>query len=75
MRRSDWYVVVGFAVALALFVGTVGPLAAQPRGSVTARPSSTLNSEDELAPSQMKQPMPAAVSEPPGAAAHTALLK
>ncbi len=69
MRRSGWYVVVEFAVALSLFFGTVGPLAAQPRGSITARPSSALNSEDELAPSQMKQPMPAAVSEPPGAAA------
>jgi hypothetical protein len=57
-------VALGFAVALSC--ATVSPLVAQPRGTV---PQPTLSAEDQLAPSQIKQPMPAAVSEPPGAAA------
>jgi hypothetical protein len=54
----------GFAIAFLLSGATVGPLMAQPRGYPAPQPS--LSPEDQLAPSQIKQPMPAAVSEPPG---------
>jgi hypothetical protein len=49
----------GFAVALA------APLSAQ------QRPDTNLNAEDQLAPSQMNQPIPGAVAAPGGAPGHT----
>jgi hypothetical protein len=57
-------VALGFAVAVSLSCATVDPLSAQPRGYPAPQPS--LSAEDQLAPSQIKQPMPGAVSEPPG---------
>ncbi len=62
--------VLGFTVALSLCCATASPLAAQPRGFAGPRSNPSLSEEDQLAPSQMKQPMPAAVSEPPGTSAH-----
>lgn len=51
----------GFAVALS------SPLAAQQRGGA---PDTSLNAEDQLAPSQMSQPMPGAVAAPSGGPGH-----
>jgi hypothetical protein len=66
---------IGAALAAAL--GSVlglagaGPLAAQQGPAAPAvQPDPTLNAEDQLAPSQIKQKVPAAVAEPTGAA-HT----
>jgi hypothetical protein len=57
----------GLACAAAIILAT-GPLAAQQsraRSSAQASPSNPdLDTDDQLAPSQMKQPVPAAVSEP-----------
>jgi hypothetical protein len=63
-------VVLGLAVAVPLSCATVGPLMAQSRG-YAPRSTPTLSPEDQLAPSQIKQPMPAAVSEPLGTSAGT----
>src|SRR5580704_13444132 len=72
MRRGG-AISLGFGVALALTCAlscaAVSPLAAQPRGTVVPRSSPPLSAEDQLAPSQMKQPIPAAASDPPGAPA------
>ncbi len=58
---------VALAVALPLSFAAVNPLAAQPRGSVAPRPNHSVSTEDQLAPSQMNQPIPPAVAEPPSA--------
>ncbi|MGB6503047.1 MAG: hypothetical protein WBE99_06255 [Xanthobacteraceae bacterium] len=72
---------IGAALALALGVtlglAAVGPLAAQQgtRGAAAApalQPDPTLSSEDQLAPSQMRQRVPAAVAEPTGGSHTTA---
>lgn len=66
---------VGLAAALLLSFAAVNPLAAQPRGSIAPRPNHSVSSDDQLAPSQVNQPIPPAVSEPPSAshpAAHAA---
>jgi hypothetical protein len=54
-------------LGLVLFLAGAGPLAAQ-QHSPTLQTDPNLNSEDQLAPSQVKQPMPAAVAEPTGGA-------
>jgi hypothetical protein len=54
--------IAGVALALA------GPSSAQQR-SVAPQPDPNLNAEDQLAPSQMNQPMPGAVASPTGAPA------
>jgi hypothetical protein len=54
---------IAAAITLAVALLAVPPLAAQ------ERPQPNLNPEDELAPSQMAQPMPAAVAEPVAAPA------
>jgi hypothetical protein len=51
-----------------LCLAGAGPLAAQ-QGSPAAQSDPSLNSEDQLAPSQLKQQMPSPVAEPSGAAA------
>ncbi|HUC48860.1 MAG TPA: hypothetical protein VMA30_05690 [Xanthobacteraceae bacterium] len=59
---------VGLAVALPLCFAAMNPLAAQPRGSIAPRPSrGSVSTDDQLAPSQINQPIPPAVSEPPSA--------
>jgi hypothetical protein len=65
--RSIGLTSVALGVALSLSGVTVSPLMAQPRGYPAPQPN--LSPEEQLAPSQIKQPMPAAVSEPPGASA------
>jgi hypothetical protein len=66
--RDGWIGSVAFAAAMAL---AAGPLAAQQshaRSTAQASPSNPdLDADDQLAPSQMKQPVPAAVSEPTSA--------
>jgi hypothetical protein len=52
---------------LSLSLAAVNPLSAQPRGSVVPRSSHSVSPDDQLAPSQMNQPIPPAVSEPPSA--------
>jgi hypothetical protein len=51
--------------ALAAGVTLASPLLAQQRPA-TSQPDSNLNAEDQLAPSQMNQPMPGAVASPTG---------
>jgi hypothetical protein len=68
---------IGGALALGITLGltTVGPLAAQQGTRVAApamQPDPTLNSEDQLAPSQIQQRVPAAVAEPTGGSHTTA---
>jgi len=55
------------ALSLLLCLIGAGPLAAQQRPPAVQNDPS-LNAEDQLAPSQMKQQMPSAVAEPTGAA-------
>jgi hypothetical protein len=77
MRVGASSFVLGCTVALSvsgvlaglLLCATVSPLAAQPRGSAATRSTPSLSDEDQLAPSQMKQPMPARAADPPGTAA------
>ena len=64
---------LGFILALALFCVAGGPLVAQQRSNAASRQYPTLNVDDQLAPSQMKQAMPAAVPEPAGAAGSSTL--
>jgi hypothetical protein len=52
---------------LSLLLAAVNPLSAQPRGSVVPRSSHSVSPDDQLAPSQMNQPIPPAVAEPPSA--------
>jgi hypothetical protein len=65
--RAEW-IGTGRAGVLGLLfcLAGAGPLAAQQRSPAQSDPS--LNSEDQLAPSQMKQQMPSPVAEPTGAA-------
>ncbi len=65
---------LGFTLALALAFAAAGPLAAQQGGIAAPAMESdpNLKPEDQLAPSQMMQAMPAAVSEPSGAPAKPA---
>jgi hypothetical protein len=63
---------IGLAVALPLSLALMNPLAAQPRGSIAPRPSQSVSTSDQLAPSQMNQPIPPAVAEPPSASHFTA---
>jgi len=74
--REKW-IGTGLAgmLGLLLCLGAAGPLAAQERAPAM-QTDPNLNSEDQLAPSQMKQRMPAAVPEPTNAAhgaAHPAM--
>jgi hypothetical protein len=57
----------GTALTAGLAIMLSGPVTAQQRATT---PDSNLNAEDQLAPSQMTQPMPGAVSAPSGAAVH-----
>jgi len=60
---------LGLSLVLALSGAAVSPLVAQQRSIGTPQPDQNLNPEDQLAPSQIKQAMPAAVAEPTGTAA------
>lgn len=62
----------GLAVALPLSLAVMNPLAAQPRGSVAPRTNHSLSTDDQLAPSQINQPIPPAVAEPPSASPRVA---
>jgi hypothetical protein len=66
--REGW-IGAGRAGLLGLLLGLAwaGPVAAQ-QHSPAMQSDPSLNTEDQLAPSQMKQQMPAAVAEPTGAA-------
>jgi hypothetical protein len=61
---------LGFTLALVLACTAAGPLAAQQRSIPAPAMESdpNLKSEDQLAPSQMQQAMPATASEPAGGA-------
>jgi hypothetical protein len=73
MRRTDTaFSALGFIVALVVCFAVASPLAAQSRSGATSRSNSDLDAEDQLAPSQIKQAMPAAVAEPGGAPARSA---
>lgn len=68
--RERWIAAaLGFAIALALGLATTGPLSAQQSG---VQPDPNLSTEDQLAPSQMKQAMPGAAAEPTAAPAKPA---
>jgi hypothetical protein len=58
------------AAVMSLALTASVPVAAQARKTYPANPD--LDTDDQLAPSQMKQPIPAAVPEPSGASAHPA---
>ncbi|HXW41348.1 MAG TPA: hypothetical protein VEK75_09115 [Xanthobacteraceae bacterium] len=63
------------AVGIALGLAAPGPLSAQQRSQFAPpamEPDPNLATEDQLAPSQMKQTMPAAVAQPHGAPAKPA---
>jgi len=60
---------LGLSLVLALSGAAVSPIVAQQRSIGTPQPDQNLNPEDQLAPSQIKQAMPAAVAEPTGTAA------
>ncbi len=65
---------IGAALVAGLTVTLAGPLSAR-GGQILAQaaaPDSGLPPEDQLAPSQMKQPMPGAVATPAGAPGHAA---
>jgi len=65
---------IGAALVAGLTVTLAGPLSAR-GGQILAQaaaPDSGLPPEDQLAPSQMKQPMPGAVATPGGAPGHAA---
>jgi hypothetical protein len=59
----------GAAVAAGIAVTFASPLSAQQRPAAP-QPDPNLNAEDQLAPSQMTQPMPGAVATPTGAPSH-----
>jgi hypothetical protein len=68
MRRTDTaFSALGFIVALVVCCAVASPLAAQSRSGATSRSNPDLDAEDQVAPSQIKQAMPAAVAEPGGA--------
>ena len=56
---------LSLAVVMSLALAARGPAAAQAHKSYPSNPD--LDTDDQLAPSQMKQPIPGAVSEPSGA--------
>jgi hypothetical protein len=58
------------AVVMSLALTASGPAAAQAHKSYPSNPD--LDTNDQLAPSQMNQPIPGAVSEPGGASTHAA---
>jgi hypothetical protein len=65
---------IGAALVAGLTVTLAGPLSARD-GQILAQaatPDPSLPPEDQLAPSQMKQPMPGAVATPGGAPGHAA---
>jgi hypothetical protein len=67
--RERW-ISAGLVVGLALLAGE--PLLAQQRRlSPALQPDQNLNAEDQLAPSQLRQPMPTAVPEPSDAPARS----
>ncbi len=72
MRAGASSLVLGCTVILSLFCVTAAPLAAQTRGYAPQHASPGLSAEDQLAPSQMKQPIPAPASDPPGQAGQAA---
>jgi hypothetical protein len=59
----------GTALAAGFAITLSSPLSAQQRPAAP-QPDPNLNAEDQLAPSQMNQPMPGAVSTPGGAPSH-----
>jgi hypothetical protein len=59
----------GTALTAGLAIMLCGPATAQ-QHATTPQPDPNLNAEDQLAPSQITQPMPGAVSAPSGAAGH-----
>jgi len=72
--RQSW---IGAACIAALALSTVGPLCAQQRqpaqkSTPAFEHDPDLDDADQLAPSQVTQPLPAAVAEPHGAAAPNA---
>ncbi len=73
---GERWIGAALATALGLILGftAAGPLAAQQgtRAAPAMQPDPTLSSEDQLAPSQIKQKVPAAVAEPTGGSQTTA---
>lgn len=65
MRAGASSLVLGCTIALSLYCADVSPVLAQARGYAT-RSTPNLSAEDQLAPSQMKQPIPAAAADAPG---------
>jgi hypothetical protein len=65
---------IGAALGLTLVMVVAGPLLAQQRHNAAPplQPDPNLDSEDQLAPSQVAQPMPAAVPSPSGPSSHAA---
>jgi hypothetical protein len=75
LMRRRWFGVglstaLSLAVVMSFALTASRPAVAQARKSYPTNPD--LDTDDQLAPSQMKQPMPAAVPEPRGASAHSA---
>jgi hypothetical protein len=71
MRKIRKRVPLALALGITLGLTAAGPLAAQQGTRAAApvfQPDPTLNAEDQLAPSQIKQHMPAPVPEPTGGA-------
>ena len=63
--RGRW---IGVALVVGLTMLHAGDLSAQQRKPSGLQPDPNLNADDQLAPSQMAQPMPAAVASPTGPA-------
>jgi hypothetical protein len=75
MRKRWIGAAITAALGLTLGYTAAGPLAAQQGSGAAApavQPDPTLSSEDQLAPSQIKQKIPAAVAEPTGGSHATA---
>jgi hypothetical protein len=64
-----WGYLFGAALAAGFAMTLSSPVSAQQR-PVAPQPDPNLNAEDQLAPSQMNQPMPGAVATPGGAPSH-----
>jgi hypothetical protein len=82
VMRERWIgAILSAAIGSALSLAASGQLSAQQSGVPATQPDPNLNTEDQLAPSQMKQAMPGQVSEPgsapakPAHPAHTAAVK
>jgi hypothetical protein len=74
LMRRGWIGVglstaLSLAAVISLALPASVPAAAQARKTYPTNPD--LDTDDQLAPSQMKQPVPAAVPEPGGASAHS----